>query len=34
MVKAQYEGYSEGIPLKFVREQFRNTNVYAQNTKL
>lgn len=33
MVKAQYEGYSEGIPLKFVREQFGNTNVYTQNAK-
>jgi DNA repair photolyase len=33
MVKAQYEGYSADVSVKYLREQFGNTNVYAQNAK-
>jgi DNA repair photolyase len=33
MTKPLYEGYSEGIPTKLVKEKFEDTNVFAQNAK-
>jgi DNA repair photolyase len=33
MAKAQYEGYTDQVATKLVREKFGDTNVYAQNAK-